>query len=431
MHRHESKCIQEIVGDVMAKLGRVIAVEGKNQVGIDSRVHKVNAMLNLRSDEVHFIGIWGMRGIENVVGMWLDFSTPKDVVIKNEAFENMKKLRLLKINNACVSRCPNCIPNEIQWLNQFGYPSKSLPESFQPEKLVGLMLQYRHVIQLWKGIKLDILKYINLSYSQKLIRTPDFTGIPNLERLILEDCSSLTEIHPSAGYLKRLQLFNLRNCTSLRSLPKQIILRESRSNDSLRMFKSWGISKNLECYGSFKSSTIIFLKHLKTLSFRECQKSEDSTGLVLPSVSGLNGLAKLDLSDCNLLDGGFLCDLGSLIELNLGCRKYQEPQEPSNPELVGCKRLEILPELPLSIEEVYADNCTSLQSTTDLLTKSGKVHWASFNNCFQMLQDKQTFSLICATWNHLLKFIELLSTKSDTFKCISHLMINKYVITYF
>ena len=84
---------------------------------------------------------------------WLDFSTPKDVVIKNEAFEKMKKLRLLKINNACVSCCPNCIPNEIRWLNWHGYPSKSLPESFQPEKLVGLKLQYSRVIQLWKGIK--------------------------------------------------------------------------------------------------------------------------------------------------------------------------------------------------------------------------------------------------------------------------------------
>ena len=161
------------------------------------------------------------------------------------------------------------------------------------------------------------------------------------------------------------------------------------------------------------------------------QKSRDSTGLVLPSVSGLNCLAKLDLSDCNLLDGGFPCNLGSLcslIELNLGKNNFTSISAASIKnlsrlrilELVGRKRLEILPELPPCIEEVYADNCTSLQSATDLLTKYGKLYRVSFSNCFQILQDKQTSSMICATWHHLLKVIELLSTKSDTFKCIGY-----------
>ncbi|CDP20945.1 unnamed protein product [Coffea canephora] len=414
---------------------------------------------------------------ENIVGMWLDLSTPKDVVIKNEAFEKMKKLRLLKINNACVSRCPNGIPNEIHWLNWHGYPSKSLPESFQAEKLVGLKLQYSRIIQLWKGIKsLDKLKYMNLSYSQKLIRTPDFTGIPNLERLILEGCSSLAEIHPSAGYLKRLRKFNLRNCTNLRSLPKKIIL------ESLEVMILSGCSKvgefpeilgtmdhlkavyleataikelppsiehltslvllNLgycESLASLPSSlcrlkclkalilsgcskldklpeelghvlsleelyvdgtaiseppySIVLLKNLKTLSFRGCKAMASrkySTGLVFPSVSGLNSLAKLDLSYCNLSDEGLPCDLGSLsslVELNLGKNNFTSISSAGIKnlshlrilELVGCKRLEKLPELPLCTEEVYADDCTSLQSATDL-TNYGKLRRVSFSN---------------------------------------------------
>ncbi|KAL3499757.1 hypothetical protein ACH5RR_038850 [Cinchona calisaya] len=47
----------------MAKLGKVIAIGGENYVGIDSRVRKLNAFLNLGSDDVHFVGIWGMSGI--------------------------------------------------------------------------------------------------------------------------------------------------------------------------------------------------------------------------------------------------------------------------------------------------------------------------------------------------------------------------------
>ncbi|KAL3499752.1 hypothetical protein ACH5RR_038845 [Cinchona calisaya] len=60
---HESKCIQLIVEDVMAELGKVVPIEGKNHVGIDSRVQKLNAFLKLGLDDVRFVGIRGMSGI--------------------------------------------------------------------------------------------------------------------------------------------------------------------------------------------------------------------------------------------------------------------------------------------------------------------------------------------------------------------------------
>ncbi|KAL3499790.1 hypothetical protein ACH5RR_038883 [Cinchona calisaya] len=454
---------------------------------------------------------------ENVEGLWLNLSTPKDIVIKNESFEKLKKLRLLKIQNACVSRGPNCIPNEIRWLNWHGYPSKFLPDSFQAEKLVGLKLQYSHIIQLWKGIKLlEKLKFINLSHSQKLIRTPDFTGIPNLERLILEDCSSLIEIHPSAGHLKRLQLLNLRNCTNLRCLPKRIFLErlevmilsgcskvdefpeilgtmncvievylEATSIKEVHpsvfehlpslVLLNLSYCKNLtslpssicrlkclkalilsgcskldklpeeigqieslqELYGdetaiSKTPSSLVLLKNLKTLSLRGCkgmasrtwsallsswmlrEKCQYSRGLVIPSISGLTSLAKLDLSDCNLLDGGIPCDLGSLSsleELNLGGNNFTSISAANIKslsgltilELVGCKRLEIFPELPPGIEEMYADNCTSLQCEADLLAKYENLCTASFTNCFQLLEDQQASSMMDATLERLLE----------------------------
>ena len=151
------------------------------------------------------------------------------------------------------------------------------------------------------------------------------------------------------------------------------------------------------------------------------QKNQDSTGLVFPSVSGLNSLARLDLSYCNLSDEGLPCDLGSLslVELNLGKNNFTSISAASIKnlsrlrilELVGCKRLEILPELPPCIEEVYADNCTSLQSATDL-TKHGLLHRVSFSNCFKLLQDEPTSSMIYATWNHMLKVFSFLQYTS-------------------
>ncbi|AES80264.1 hypothetical protein MTR_7g078650 [Medicago truncatula] len=37
------------------------------------------------------------------------------------------------------------------------------------------------------------LKYLNMTFSKKLKRLPDFFGVPNLEKLILKGCEGLTE----------------------------------------------------------------------------------------------------------------------------------------------------------------------------------------------------------------------------------------------
>lgn len=42
---------------------------------------------------------------------------------------------------------------------------------------------------------MEKLECIDLSHSQYLVRTPDFSGIPNLERLIFEGCTDLREVH--------------------------------------------------------------------------------------------------------------------------------------------------------------------------------------------------------------------------------------------
>ncbi|XP_035545994.1 disease resistance protein RUN1-like [Juglans regia] len=66
---------------------------------------------------------------------------------------------------------------------------------------------------------LDNLKVFDLSYSENLIEIPDFSGVPNLEEINLEDCRSLCELHPSIGSLKHLNELVLNKCSSLEKLP--------------------------------------------------------------------------------------------------------------------------------------------------------------------------------------------------------------------
>ncbi|KAH0679541.1 hypothetical protein KY284_020626 [Solanum tuberosum] len=60
---HESKCIEQIVECVMEILDHSASDATENLVGIRSRMGTVYSLLNLESDKVQFVGIWGMSGI--------------------------------------------------------------------------------------------------------------------------------------------------------------------------------------------------------------------------------------------------------------------------------------------------------------------------------------------------------------------------------
>ncbi|WVZ16875.1 hypothetical protein V8G54_009857 [Vigna mungo] len=82
------------------------------------------------------------------------------------------------------------------------------------------------------------IKVLNLSHSKYLTITPDFTGLPSLEYLILKYCSRLSKVHQSIGSLNSLILLNLKYCTSLNNLPTEIY-----DLKSLRTFILSGCSK--------------------------------------------------------------------------------------------------------------------------------------------------------------------------------------------
>ncbi|MFS7959141.1 putative leucine-rich repeat domain superfamily [Helianthus anomalus] len=108
----------------------------------------------------------------------------------------------------------------LRWILWDWYPASSFPSNFQPTKLRCLVLKESKQKELWEGCKnLPNLKILNLRSSLNLIKTPDFEGLPCLERLILEGCWSLEEIHPSIGYHKRLVFVDMSSCWRLKRFP--------------------------------------------------------------------------------------------------------------------------------------------------------------------------------------------------------------------
>lgn len=158
---------------------------------------------------------------------------------------------------------------------------------------------------------LEKLKVIDLSDSRNLTTSPNFSGLPNLEKLIFQGCTRLGKIDQSIGALGRLTLLNLKDCKSLNSLPTEINL------ESLEILVLSGCSRLKNFPETGKNMTCLSKLYL------------DGTGVEdLPqSIKHLTGLTLLNLGDCrNFLSfPSVICGLISLNTLILSGGKSQPP----------------------------------------------------------------------------------------------------------
>ena len=69
----------------------------------------------------------------------------QEVQLNGNTFENMRRLRVLIVQNAQVSGAPKHLPNNLRFLDWNEYPSPSLPVDFHPETLVVLNLPHSHL----------------------------------------------------------------------------------------------------------------------------------------------------------------------------------------------------------------------------------------------------------------------------------------------
>nr|AFP55534.1 TIR-NBS-LRR [Rosa rugosa] len=388
------------VHDLIQEMGREIVRQENEEPGGRSRLWLRNNIFHVFTKNT---------GTEVTEGIFLHLHELEEADWNLEAFSKMCNLKLLYIHNLRLSLGPKYLPDALRILKWSWYPSKSLPPGFQPDELTELSFVHSNIDHLWNGIKyLDKLKSIDLSYSINLTRTPDFTGIPNLEKLVLEGCTNLVKIHPSIALLKRLKIWNFRNCKSIKSLPSEVNM------EFLETFDVSGCSKLKmipEFVGQTKRLSKLYLggtaveklpssiEHLSKslveldlsgIVIREQPYSlflkqnliVSSFGLLprksphpliplLASLKQFSSLTSLKLNDCNLCEGEIPNDIGSLPSLNwLELRGNNFVSLPASIHLLSklsyidlenCKRLQQLPELPASdYLNVATDDCTSL-----------------------------------------------------------------------
>ncbi|XP_008343163.2 disease resistance protein RPV1-like isoform X2 [Malus domestica] len=305
-------------------------------------------------------------------------SASNEIDFKSEAFRRMHNLEILILNNVNVEGSYEEFSKSLICLSWRGFHLKSIPENFYLENLVVLDMRNSSLQHVWNGIRfLPRLKILNLSHSHGLRTTSDFSGLPNLERLILKDCINLVEVDESIGYLEKLVVLNLEGCKNLMKLPKLRSIQDLILSGCSKLV----LGANTTATTGHLQSTACEMKKLNLLSAKSWysiwsqvspRKNIEPSSFSLASLP--HSLTSLRLDSCNLSEiPSALTMLSSLEYLDLYNNPITSLPESMN-NLVrlhtlaveGCRNLTMLPELPHSLKQLNGRGCTSLKRITNL-----------------------------------------------------------------
>ena len=252
----------------------------------------------------------------------------------------------------------------------------------------------------------------------------------NLKELLL-DGTSIEGLPLSIDRLKGLVLLNLRNCKNLASLPKGmckltsletlIVSGCSLLNNLPRNLGSLQRLAQLHAEGTAITQppdSIVLLRNLEVLVYpgRKIltptslgslfsfwllhRNSSNGVGLRLPSsFFSFRSFTNLDLSDLKLIEAAIPNDISTLIslkKLDLSRNNFlsipagiSELTNLKDLRLGHCQSLIIIPELPPSIRDVDAHNCTGLfPSSFSVCTLQGLQFL--FYNCSKPVEDQSS-----------------------------------------
>ncbi|KAK4789803.1 hypothetical protein SAY86_017107 [Trapa natans] len=205
------------------------------------------------------------------------------------SFQKMVNLRLLQINRARLKGQFSLLPQSIKWLQWRECPHRFLSSDVCRRELAVLDLSEGKMERLWRagsGKVAGNLKIVILQGCSSLAAIPDLSGCQKLEKLVLEKCTSLTELHKSVGQLGSMRCLNLRGCSNLVKFPADV--------------------SGLKCLESLILSECLLLKELpkgmdRMKSLKELLVSRTAITELPESIILLEKLEKLDLTSCTLL----------------------------------------------------------------------------------------------------------------------------------
>ncbi|XP_048134305.1 disease resistance protein RUN1-like [Rhodamnia argentea] len=274
--------------------------------------------------------------------------------IADEVDRLSSELNILWNNKSLVTSLTNSVMGnkqllpDLRWFSWHNFPQRILQISnFSLINLVILDFSRSKITHDWNGWKYikkaEKLKVLNLSGCELLTRTPNFSGFPKLERLILERCERLAAIHPSIGQMDSLVFLNLNFCSELQRLPQELgglsaLTELLLDGTSIREIPDW-VLKNLKKLSLDATpiarlpETIGALTSLERLSLNWCSQM----GRLPHSIKELRSLIQLDLLETGIT------------ELPDSMESLENLKEMKLSVCYGSGGISALPKLPISL----------------------------------------------------------------------------------
>ncbi|XP_010536285.1 PREDICTED: inactive disease resistance protein RPS4-like [Tarenaya hassleriana] len=398
----EDKCLVTVSNNRL-EMHDLLHTMGK-EIGYESSIKEAGKRSRLWNHEDIRHVLKHKAGTGEIRGIFLDVCEVERIKLSPDVFSRMWNLKFLKFYNShCSRECENAyklrfpegldsFPDELVYLYWQGFPLESLPSNFNPRKLVHLDLRYSCIKQLWEDEKnTENLRSVDLSHSKDLLNLSGLSEAQNLERLNLEGCTSLTELFSLIPKMDSIVFLNLRECTSLKSLPKNINMK------SLKTLILSGCSN---------------FRRFRTISESIESLYLDGTAIkrIPESIGKLRSLALLNLKNCGRL---------RYLPNNLGKLKFLQ-------ELIlsGCPKLESFPDIEEDMErlEILLMDGTAIKQTPKTMFLS---NLKTFSFCGSEVQDSTGLVLLplsgCSHISDLYLTDCNLCKLPDNFCCLSSL----------
>nr|XP_016496970.1 PREDICTED: disease resistance protein TAO1-like isoform X1 [Nicotiana tabacum] len=418
-----------VMHDLVRDMGReIVRLESPRDPGKRSRLFIPREVRDV---------LQGNEGSENVEVLKVDRGTLNGVNLSTKAFEQMKNLRVLIMDELHISGDFGLLSKKLRWLSWKKCPLKCIPSNLPAENLVVLYMRESDIQEFQLNLQCcKSLKELNLSHCKQLRSTPNFNGSLSLETLHLYGCSSLTEIHPSIGNLFRLSYLYIDGCKRLTDLPSSICqlisvdyLSISNCSSIKTLPDNVGDMKSLRCLDASDTGikqlprSVEMLRNLERLDVGgrnlEAKRSIYRRGVHRIQYSLPTFVYDLSLTYCNLSEADIPRNIGSLSSLKYidlsgksfhclpidfsklrlleklslkDCENLQTLLSVSNLEnlytikLENCRKLVKIIELDNlpSIEQINMINCNSLQNPFNEGFFSAPALYASRNDRYMM-----------------------------------------------
>ncbi|KEH34063.1 disease resistance protein (TIR-NBS-LRR class) [Medicago truncatula] len=339
--------------DLLQEMGREIVNQESKDPGKRSRLWRAEEISDILKEN---------KGTEVVEGIRFHSTNVGDIYLKSDSFRRMTNLRYLHICNDSDGSTGNVyFPDGLEWISDklryllwVRYCLESLPSTFCAEMLVYLCMSHSKLKKLWDGVQnLVNLRTLWLRSSKDLIEIPDLSRATNLVVVLLSECESLRQLHPSIFSLPQLQYLDLREFSVTSEEMTKLSLRDTSIHEL--------------------TSSIWHNTKLTVLDLAGCNKLT-IVGNKLTDDHGLGSVTELDLSGCTEINAislsSILDGIQSLkrLKLNECCNLECLPKNIQNHsmlewlELDNCRKLVSLTEIPPSLFYLTAVNCTYLDT---------------------------------------------------------------------